>query len=296
MEVSMKDTLCSPLYDFVFKEVFGKKQNLGNTRAFLKTLLDIPEDDYDRLTIENTFLPRWFKKGKEGVVDVKLTTKSGKIIHIELQVEKASNMRNRILYYGARLIGDQLKMGDDYNRLHQTVSIIICDHVLLEEESSYMNVYELRNERNNSFTDMMKVVILELPKLTETEDRAVVPWLRFLKCKEEEDFKMLLKKYPQLQEAVYCIQSFLLPRKIRDEIIRYNLWKTTQQNIIEQARIDATAEGRAEGHAEGRAEGHAEGRKAEKFEIARKMKTRGRPLEEISADTGLSIEDIEKLN
>jgi len=136
--------------------------------TFSKLCLISPGDEYDRLTVISPKLRRVFKTEKAGVVDLKLNTKSGKIIHIELQVEKRSNMRNRILYYGSRLIGDQLKLGDDYHNLHQAISIVICDHNLLEEEDSYFNVYELRNEENSSFTKLLRIIILELPKLPET--------------------------------------------------------------------------------------------------------------------------------
>jgi predicted transposase/invertase (TIGR01784 family) len=282
-EVSMKDTFCSPLYNFVFKELFGKKRNLGNTKAFLKTILDIPEDDYDRLTIDDPFLPRWFKKGKEGIVDLKLTTRSGKIIHIELQAQKKANLRDRILFYGARLIGDQLILGDNYGKVHHVVSIVICDHILLEEESSYMNVYELRNENNKSFTDKLKIVILELPKLPEKEDRAVWPWLSFFKCEKKEDFMALLEKYPQLKEVIHCLQSFLLPKAIYDELLRHSLWKADQENIILQAKIDAAAEAKAEAGDE------------ERKKIARNALAEGSSVEFVQKITGLPLETIEKL-
>jgi predicted transposase/invertase (TIGR01784 family) len=42
-------------------------------------------------------------------------------------------------------------------------------------------------------------------------------------------------------------------------------------------------------------EAREEGREDEREKIAKNMKARGRPLEEISEDTGLSIEEIEKL-
>ena len=48
--------------------------------------------------------------------------------------------------------------------------------------------------------------------------------------------------------------------------------------------------GHEKGHAEGLEKGHAE-----KLEIARKLKARGRPLSEIVEDTGLSMEDVEKM-
>jgi len=101
----MKDYIVSPLSDFVFAKVFGDQKNIDNTRAFLKTLLDIPWDEYDELTVVSPILGKFFKQGKTSVVDLKLSTKSGKIIHIELQVEKRANLRSRILYYAARSLG-----------------------------------------------------------------------------------------------------------------------------------------------------------------------------------------------
>ncbi|MCL2806364.1 MAG: Rpn family recombination-promoting nuclease/putative transposase, partial [Treponema sp.] len=86
----------SPLEDYVFKQIFGEQQNIENTRAFLTTLLDVPVAEYDRLTVVSPNLESIFKKGKKGILDIRLTTKSKKIIHIELQVEKRKNMRNRI--------------------------------------------------------------------------------------------------------------------------------------------------------------------------------------------------------
>lgn len=49
------------------------------------------------------------------------------------------------------------------------------------------------------------------------------------------------------------------------------------------------------GHAEGHAEGLAEGRAEEKLENARRMKSKGYPLDDIADITGLTIEEIEKL-
>nr|AGS54250.1 hypothetical protein [uncultured bacterium contig00178] len=250
----MNEKFISPLYDFVFAEIFGSEENIENTKAFLKALLDIPEDDYDQLTIKNPTLKRLFRRGKKGIVDLKLTTKSGKIIHIELQVENKSNMRNRILYYGARLIGDQLIMGEDYEKLHHVISIVICDHILLEEESSYINMYELRNDKNRSFTDLMRVVILELPKLPETEDHSVWPWLRFFKCRKKEEFEMLARAYPMLRDVVHTIKNIGVLGMWRDYRFHKNLQKTDERMRIEQIKIDARDEGKAEGKAKGKAE------------------------------------------
>jgi len=242
-----KDTFISPLEDFAFKQIFGEKRNIDNTRAFLKTVLNLPEDEFAYLSVRNPGLSRTFRKEKSGIVDIKLETKSGKIFHIELQVEKRKNMKNRILYYGARLIGDQLKWSEDYNKLHHVVSIVICDHDLLEEESSYMNVYELKNDKNRSFTDLLKVVIIELPKLPEEEDSALWPWLRFLKCSNKEEYEMLAKKYPKLKEPINCARRMGLIESIRDYYFHRNLAKVDERMLHEQIKEDGMAMGIKEG-------------------------------------------------
>jgi predicted transposase/invertase (TIGR01784 family) len=292
--------MISPLYDYVFSEIFGNQKNIDITTSFLKTLLDIPEDEYDRLTVVSPILRKLFRTEKSGVVDLKLSTKSGKIIHIELQVEKRSNMRNRIVYYSSRLIGDQLRWGEDYSELHQVISIVICNHNLLEEEDSYINVYELSNEENRAFTNLMRVIILELPKLPETIDRAVWPWLKFLKCTKKEEYEMLSLKYPELEKPVFCAKKMSLWDKWKDIRFHKNLWKVDERMLFEQARIDGHAQGMTEGLNEGRKEGHIQGHKEGlnegKLEIAGKMKKAGRPLNEITEFTGLSLEVIERLD
>jgi hypothetical protein len=41
----------------------------------------------------------------------------------------------------------------------------------MEEEESYINKYELRNKKTGKlFTDLLEVIILELPKLPEKTD------------------------------------------------------------------------------------------------------------------------------
>jgi predicted transposase/invertase (TIGR01784 family) len=292
--------MISPLYDYAFSEIFGNQNNIDITTGFLKTLLDIPEDEYDRLTVVSPLLRKVFRTEKTGVVDLKLSTKSGKIIHIELQVEKRSNMRNRVVYYLSRLIGDQLKWGEDYNELHQVISIVICNHNLLEEEDSYINVYELRNEENRSFTELMRIIILELPKLPETVDRMVWPWLKFLKCTKEEEYEMLALRYPELEKPVFCAKKMSLWDKWRDIQFHKNLWKIDERNLYEQARIDGRTEGLTEGrveginegHAQGMAQGRTEGAAQEKLEVARNALAKGLSVEMIRDITGLDIETI----
>jgi len=271
--------IISPLSDFAFGRIFGEQRNIDITAAFLKTLLDIPEEDYDELTVDSPILGKIFKYGKTSVVDLKLKTKSGKIIHIELQVEKRKNLKNRIVYYLARLIGDQLRWGDDYDKLHQVISIVICNHKLLEEEDSYINVFELKNDKNRSFTKLLKLVILELPKLPKSKDSAVWPWLRFFQCKKKEELTMLAKKYPELEKPIFYSKKMSLLERWRDIRFHKNLWKVDERMRLEQVKMD----------------GHEGGKKEAKLEIARNALAEGLSPEFVQKITGLSLDEIEKL-
>jgi predicted transposase/invertase (TIGR01784 family) len=252
------DVFISPLEDFVFKQIFGEQKNIDITRDFLKTLLDIPDDDLGKLTVVNPSLGKILKRGKIGIVDIKLITKSGKIVHIELQVEKRENMKNRITFYSCRQIGDQLNWGDDYDKLKQVISIVICDHVLLDEEDGYRNEYEMRNDKNNSFTKLQKLIILELPKIPETADGTLWPWLRFFTCKSKEEYEMLAKKHPEMEKPIHYAKKMSLYQKWRDYQLYKSLARTDEKMLKLQWKNDGLAEGRAQGLVEGRTEGRVE--------------------------------------
>jgi len=265
----IKDEFISPLSDFVFKRVFGDQRNIDITAAFLKTLLDIPEDEYDKLIVTNPILGGLFKYGKTPVVDLRLETKSGKIIHIELQVEKKKNLISRILYYTARLIGDQLNWGEDYDKLHHVISIVICDHKLLKDEDSYINVFELRNSRNFLFTNLLKIVILELPKLPVEEDNAVWRWLRFLKSEKKEDYEMLAVKYPELEKPIIQARRITLLEHWRNYWFDRHIAKMDERMIQKQWKED----------------GHEEA----KLEIAKNLLAEGAAYEFIQKVTGIDL-------
>jgi len=175
----------------------------------------------------------------------------------------------------SNIFGEQLRWGDDYDKLHQVISIVICNHKLLEEEDSYINVYELRNDKNRSFTGLLKLVTLELPKLPEAEDSAVWPWLRFFTCKTKEEFEMLAKKYPELKKPIRYSKKMSLFEMLRDVQFHKNLAKVDKRMLILQAKMD----------------GHEE----KALEIARKFKAMGLPIEQIAEGTGISPETLASL-
>jgi len=140
-------------------------------------------------------------------------------------------------------------------------------------------VYELRNDKNRSFTDMLKVVIIELPKLPEEEDSAIWPWLRFLKCGNKEEYEMLAKKYPKLKKPINCVKRMGLIESIRYYQFHRNLAKVDERMLHEQWKEDGMAEGEAK----------------QKLTIAKNALAEGSTPEFVQKITGLSIDEIAKL-
>jgi predicted transposase/invertase (TIGR01784 family) len=75
----------SPRYDVVFKNIFGEK-HIPVLADFLMAVLDLPADEYKDIRVVDPHLLRKHKGGELGILDLRVTTKSGKFLNVELQV------------------------------------------------------------------------------------------------------------------------------------------------------------------------------------------------------------------
>jgi predicted transposase/invertase (TIGR01784 family) len=125
-------------------------------------------------------------------------------------------MIHRVLYYQGRMISDQIHSGEPFYRIHQVISVIILDYNLLPGED-YINTFEFRNiKTGEAFTELQKIVIIELRKLpVEDDGTAVWPHLRFFTCKTEEEMTMMVTSYPEVQGAVQEYRRLTLFEEIR---------------------------------------------------------------------------------
>ena len=106
-----KKSLLPVKSDFVFRLIFGDQRNVDILAAFLRCVLDIPDDEYDHLTIVDPYLKKdsdddstelWYwmkfiKSDDEGVMDM-LATRSPQMrkavgVLKELSADEATRMR-----------------------------------------------------------------------------------------------------------------------------------------------------------------------------------------------------------
>jgi hypothetical protein len=279
-EAFMDDKLLSPLDDDVFKGIFADQKNIDNLAAFLRSVVDLPDEEYKRLTIVDPHLKRLFKKDKQGILDVKVLTKSGTVINVEVQVCHLAAIRKRVLYYLSKMIWEQVRQGDKYDRIQRAIIVLICDYAIRDEPEQmkdgrpfgdpalngpktggYLNSFTLRNDVNGKvFTNLIKIITIELPKVPKETDKAAAwPWARFFTCKGEEEFDMLAKEYPEVMKVVGELKKLSLGERLR--MLADEKEKRRKDRLAREAYV------REEGRAEARAAAYQE-----KLEAIRKIK------------------------
>ena len=160
----------SPRYDVVFKSIFGEK-HISVLADFLKAVLDLPAEEYQDIRVEDPHLLRKRKSGKLGILDLRVTTKSGNSLSVELQVLPRPSIWKRILYYNARLLTDQIVSGDDYDKINRAVSILISYPILIEETGEFHNRFRLYDEKTKiSYPDSLEIHVLEVHKARNAHD------------------------------------------------------------------------------------------------------------------------------
>jgi predicted transposase/invertase (TIGR01784 family) len=285
----MGNDFLSPRSDVVFKLLFGDERHIELLTDFLKSVLRLPAEDYEEVTIVDPHLLREYDSDKMSVLDVKVRTRSKKVIDVDIQILSVQGLRERIVYYSAKMVTEQIGSGDDYRSIKRVVSIIITDFVFVPENDVYHNRYTLRDpETGSEFTDLLEVNTLELPKLPPTEDGTERwNWMKFLSARSKEELIMIAEKSPQVKKAVGRLMELSNDERARmlAESRQRMLW-----DIATRERA-AREEGLHEGEQRGRQEGEQRGRQ----EIARSMLADGMAPDLISKFTGLSIEEIEAL-
>jgi len=275
--------------DAVFHMFFADERNQDILVSFLKSVLRLPDDDYNEIVITDPHLLRDYKGDKLSVIDVKLRTKNNKIIHIEIQLKVTSELHERIIFYDSKLITEQLGTGDEYKQINQVISIIITEETLIQNSSRYHHRFTFYDsDAKIEFSNIIEIHTLELSKLPEGADGTLLyDWAKFINAETEEELNMAAERNPEVKKAVVRLEVLS-----GDERARYiaDMQEKARRDMASHLR-DADMKGRTEGLTEGL----TKGRENEKISIARNLLAEGSTLEFIEKITGLSLEQIKLL-
>ena len=282
----------NPLNDYFMRYMFAKEGH----EHILKNLINSVRADYNQEIFEevkvlNTFNLKETVNDKQSIVDVRAVTKSGEIVLIEIQRVGNQSFVYRSLYYWSKCYVSNLRNNEKYNDLKQVIVINILDFTLLRDIDKEHSCYVIKElETNHILTNHLEMHFLELPKYLSSNSNLtdeLYAWFYFLTIKEkiekmEEIMKMLVKKNPIMKEVYDEYNKFVGTKDLFDNYAEY------EKNYFD---ILALSEERVKG----REEGIKEGEKNKAVSIARSLKKSGLDNKFISENTGLTIEEVEKL-
>ena len=269
--------------DVLFRLFFADERNGDCLIDFLKSVLRLPEDDYDEIEIADPNLLPEYPGDKLGVIDVKLRTRSRKTIHIEIQLSIIPQMRERIMFYSAKLVTEQIGGGEPYSVIKRVISILITDERLIPDSQKYHHRFTLYDPAAGvELSDLLEINTLELEKLPEGADgTALYDWARFIAAESKEELAMI--ENPQVKKAVVKYLELTADERARD---LYERREKERRDIMSRemwARL------------EGKQEGMREGKREEKWDVAKNALQMNFPVDDIAKLTGLTLEEIASL-
>ena len=281
---------------YFFTDKGGEKVLLDFINA---VMISADMKTFKAVEILNPFNLKKHYNDKETIVDVKCITKNGTVVIIEVQLSGNSRFPERILYYWAYNYSKLLKKGEQYDDLTPVISINLLNFNLSKKNnaksgqmpnvhSCYM-IYDTKSER--LLTDHLQIHIIELKKFKFKDNdlkKDLNYWLGFFTTNNMEEYMSeIVKEKPIMEEAHKRYNNFIRSRLMMTEYEKKEIYQYDKQITLEEKR--------REGIKEGRREGRLEGIKNEKYSIAKNLKKSGLDIKFISENTGLSIEEVEKL-
>ena len=292
--------LLNPRVDLAFKKIFGSE---GNQDILISFINSVVSEDHKVISLElmNPYNSKNFKDDKGSILDIKAKGADGKYFDIEVQISDEGDYDKRALLYWAKLYSDQLRAGDNYSDLKTAIGIHILNFNCIPNNNKYNNKWVITEaDSGQHYFEDFTIYTIELNKFTQQENedfRQMLPriqtsldrWSAFLTKASSLDRNNLPKEMDDLciKRALDVLTVVSLNDEERAVYEEHLKWLLIEASTVKKAEEKARAIGEAIGEARGEVKG--------RIEIAKKMLQRGRPLEEIVEDTGLSLNELKNL-
>ena len=286
-----------PKADVTFKLVFGEHEDL--VMSLLNALLPLDEDE--QITHVEYLSPEMVPENpgkKYSVVDVRCTDQKKRQFIVEMQMYWNPYFQQRVILNASKAVVKQLNKGEDYRLIQPVYCLSLINDIGFESapDEFYHDYAIVNTEHPEKRIEGLRFVFVELPKFTPktfVEKKMAVLWLRFLTeiGEKHNGAPSELLDNELTSKALGIVEKSAMTDAQLYAYERFWMAVYDEQAISEGRYI----KGRAEGLAEGEAKGRAEGEQNKAFETARKMKSKGYPIEEISEITGLTTDDVKNI-
>lgn len=283
----LKDKYINPLTDFGFKKLFGVEPNKELLIDFLNQLLPSVHQIKNLTYTKNEHLGG-AEYERKAIFDLYCESESGEKFIVEVQKAKQNFFKDRSVYYSTFPIQEQAKKGNWDFELSAVYTIGILDFVFDDhkDQTETLHTVKLKDQNGNVFYNKLTYIYLELPKFTKSDTELQTRFDKWMYV-----FRHLgnLQNRPEiLQERVFEklfkiaeIAKFTPKEKNQyEESLKYY---RDLKNVVDTSKE------------EGKIEGKIEGKVERSIEIATNLIKQEIPLDVVAKATGLSKEEIEKL-
>lgn len=265
--------------NYMFTTILEDRRNLNIAKGIVELALGQKVKDIRIAGVEKHVQARY--GGKITRFDVLLEGEDS-YIDVEMQVRKLLNFPLRSRMYHSQMDAKYVKAGD-YQNMKKSIVIFICLEDYFGMRLPRYTFASMCVECSELILEDKRFTIFLNPD-SDTEDSQLYFFLMFLKKKIAKDaFTKTIEK------AVATVK--------KDESARLDYMNLDEylDMLVDEEKAKSLKEGIEAGKAQGLQEGKAQGLQQSKIEIAKKMLSKGMPLDLIVEMTGLSEEEIKKL-
>jgi predicted transposase/invertase (TIGR01784 family) len=261
--------------DIAFRKIFGNENRKEVLISFLNAVL-LLENDKKIVSVEilTPYQLPALKGGKVTIVDVKAKDQSDKNYIVEMQVAEVAGFDKRVLYYASKSYSSQIERGDLYEKLNPTFFIGILDFEITQNPD-YISRHKIVDiQTGENVISDIEFNFIELPKFNKQEGELstiIDQWVYFIKNAENLDVipdgvkdKGLINAYEDADKHNWT----------KEELDAYDYVLMREQD--DRGRLTLSS-------------------RREKEAIVKKSLNLGLALDVIAEITGLTIEQVEKL-
>lgn len=273
--------------NYMFTTILEDQRNLNIAKGIVELALGQKVKDIRIAGVEKHVQARY--GGKITRFDVLLEGEDS-YIDVEMQVRKLLNFPLRSRMYHSQMDAKYVKAGD-YQNMKKSIVIFICLEDYFGMRLPRYTFASMCVECSELILEDKRFTIFLNPD-SDTEDSQLYFFLMFLKKKIAKD--AFTKTIEKAVATVKKDESARLDYMNLDEYFDMLVDEEKAKSLKEGIEA-GKAQGLQEGKAQGLQEGKAQGLQQSKIEIAKKMLSKGMPLDLIVEMTGLSEEEIKKL-
>lgn len=278
--------------DWAFKHLFHNHKDL-----LVMLLNDIMEERIVDVEFRNSELTKMFESDKYVVFDLRCRTDSGEDLIVEMQKTYRKDQRDRLIYYGASLIREQLESGSKNYRLDPVKVICIMNYEETHpngcEDKIIFQYRPMEIETGELYGEQLSIYLFELPRvmrLTGNFESPVAGWCGIFR--NITNFVELRRgNYGQFQRVVEAMTVRSLSENDIKEYFNDMMTLEDMEPYIEGSHELGYRKGLSEGLEKGMEKGREEGR----LSIVKALIKAGVSEEVLASATGLSLVEIKSL-